>query len=148
MSDKILIIDDERDFIELIRWNLSGGDYEILTAESGMTGLHMARRHLPDVILLDLALPDIDGLSVCEILRKQPSTADIPVVMVTARCGELTRAHAADSGACHYLSKPFDRQSLVSCVERLLRERDAKLEAEALAPEGALLSPSDPRQDA
>jgi DNA-binding response OmpR family regulator len=139
MAAKILIIDDERDFIELMSYNLRQSGFEVLTAEAGMHGLNQARRHLPDVILLDMGLPDIDGLSVCEILRRQPSTASIPIVLVTAMSGDIPRANAMVSGADHFLPKPFTRETLRDCVEKALRTRDAAQDADAAAPEGAYL---------
>jgi len=138
MAPKILVVDDEQDFLDLLSYDLRNSGFDILTANTGMAGLNMARRHLPDVILLDLQLPDIDGLSVCEILRKQPSTARIPVVLVTAMSGEIVRANGVVSGADHFLPKPLDRAAVCNCVEKVLRARDAQLEAEAAAPEGAL----------
>lgn len=137
MPRKILVVDDEQDFLDLLSYNLKDSGFDILTANTGVAGLNMARRHLPDVILLDLQLPDIDGLSVCEILRKQPSTARIPVVLVTAMSGEIIRANGVVSGADHFLPKPLDRAAVCHCVEKVLRTRDAQIEAEAAAPEGA-----------
>src|SRR5688572_11771358 len=137
MSARILVIDDEPDFLDLIGQHLKGGGFEVITANDGISGLNLARRHLPDVILLDLQLPDIDGLSVCEILRKQPSTASIPVVLVTAMSGEIVRANSVGSGADHFLPKPFDREAVCDCLHKILRARHAQLEAEAAAPEGA-----------
>jgi DNA-binding response OmpR family regulator len=139
MRAKILVIDDEQDFIDLITHNLAGAGFEIIGAPAGIQGLHQARRHLPDIIVLDMGLPDIDGLSVCEILRKQPSTTRIPIVLVTAMSGEIARANALVSGADYFLTKPFNREDLLNCVEKTLRARDAALEPEAAAPEGARL---------
>jgi DNA-binding response OmpR family regulator len=137
MSATILVMDDEQDFLDLIGYQLKGGGFEVITADNGMTGLNMARRHLPDVILLDLQLPDIDGFSVCEILRKQPSTMTIPVVLVTAMAGEIIRANGVASGADHFLPKPIVCGAVCACVQRILRARQAELEAETAAPEGA-----------
>ena len=137
MPAKILVIDDEADFINLAAYYLRDTGFEIMSAQAGMPGLHQARRHLPDIILLDLGLPDIDGLSVCEILRRQPSTAHIQIVLVTAMAGEIARTNALASGANHFLTKPFSREDLANCVEKALRARDAQTDAEAAAPEGA-----------
>jgi CheY-like chemotaxis protein len=134
---RILVIDGEQDFLDLVAHQLKDSGLEIITADNGITGLNLARRYLPDVILVDLQLPDIDGLSVCEILRRQPSTMNIPVVLVTAMSGEIIRANSVASGADHFLSKPFNRQAVCDCVQRILGARQAQLEAEAAAPEGA-----------
>lgn len=136
MARKILVVDDEQDFLDLLIYNLRDSGFDLLTANTGVAGLHMARRHLPDVILLDFQLPDIDGLSVCEILRKQPSTAQIPVVLITAMSGEIIRANSVASGADHFLHKPLDRGALCNCVEKALRARDARIDSESAAPEG------------
>jgi CheY-like chemotaxis protein len=137
MAVTILVIDDEPDFITLIRCHFEARGFEVVAANTGMSGLNQARRTLPDVILLDMGLPDIDGLSVCEILRKQPSTARIPIVVVTAMNGEIARANAVVSGADHFLPKPFDRTTLCDCIERALRASSAEHDSAAAAPEGA-----------
>jgi DNA-binding response OmpR family regulator len=127
MSAKILVIDDERDFIELIQYHLQRAGFEVLAAETGKQGLDLVRRQSPDLILLDMGLPDVDGLSICEILRRNSATARIPIVLVTAMSGEIPRAHALDSGADHFLPKPFTRETLCDCVQKALRVRDAEL---------------------
>lgn len=106
----------------------------MLAADTGKQGLNLARRHIPDLVLLDMGLPDIDGLSVCEILRRQPATARIPIVLVTAMNGEIPRAHALGSGANHFLPKPFTRDTLCGCVEKALRIRDAELASQLSNP--------------
>ena len=127
MSAKILVIDDEMDFIELINYHLQQAGFQVLAADTGKHGLVLARREHPDLILLDMGLPDIDGLSICEMLRSQPATARIPIVLVTAMNGEIPRANALSSGANHFLPKPFSRETLCGCVEKALRIRDAEL---------------------
>ncbi|HMJ66556.1 MAG TPA: response regulator [Candidatus Binatia bacterium] len=137
MSAKILVIDDEEEVINFAAYYLGNTDFEIISAQTGVSGLHAARRHLPDIILLDLSLPDIDGFHVCEILRKQPSTAKIQIVLVTAMAGEIAQSNVVVSGADHFLTKPFSREDLTACVEEALRAREARLETEGAAPEYA-----------
>jgi DNA-binding response OmpR family regulator len=120
MSAKILVIDDETDFIELIHYHLQKAGFEVLAAETGTHGLALVRRFAPDLILLDMGLPDIDGLSICEIL----------IVLVTAMSGEIPRTHALESGADHFLPKPFTRETLCDCVQKALRVRDGELVSE------------------
>ena len=103
-----------------------------LAAETGTHGLALVQRQAPDLILLDLGLPDIDGLSICEIMRRDPATARIPIVLVTAMNGEIPRAHALGSGADHFLPKPFTRDTLCDCVQKALRVRDAELVSESI----------------
>jgi two-component system alkaline phosphatase synthesis response regulator PhoP len=131
MSAKILVIDDETDFIQLINYHLHKAGFAVLAAETGRHGLQLARKQAPDVVLLDMGLPDIDGLSVCEILRRDPITARIPIVLVTAMHGEIPRAHALSSGANHFLPKPFTRETLCDCIQKALRVRDAELVSQA-----------------
>src|SRR5688572_14341745 len=132
MSAKILVIDDETDFIELIQYHLQKAGFEVLAAETGAHGLALVRRHVPDLILLDMGLPDVDGLSICEILRRDAATVRIPIVLVTAMSGEIPRAHALGSGADHFLPKPFTRETLCDCVQKALRVRDAELVTESI----------------
>jgi DNA-binding response OmpR family regulator len=132
MSAKILVIDDETDFVELIQYHLRKAGFEVLAAETGARGLELIHRHAPDLILLDMGLPDVDGLSICEILRRDSATARIPIVLVTAMSGEIPRAHALGSGADHFLPKPFTRETLHDCVQKALRVRDAELVSELI----------------
>src|SRR5258706_7447752 len=93
MSAKILVVDDEQDMVDLLTYNLKERGYEVLAASNGLDALKQARLELPDLILLDLMLDGIDGYSVCEILRHQPSTAKVPVIMITAMAGPISRLH-------------------------------------------------------
>lgn len=120
MANKILIVDDEPDIVELVSYNLQIEGYEVFGAGDGMEALNKARKHLPDVILLDLMLPDMDGFSICEILRCQPSTADIPVILLTAMAGELPRLHGFEVGAADYCLKPIRPRDLKVRVKSVL----------------------------
>lgn len=123
MSEKILLVDDETDMLEMMAYNLGAQGYEILTAVTGLDALNKARRMLPDLIVLDLMLDGIDGFSVCEILRAQPSTRQVPVLVVTALGGQITRLNALAVGADDFLSKPFSPQELVRRIQEILAER-------------------------
>ena len=123
MSEKILLVDDETDMLEMMAYNLGGQGYQILTAVTGLDALNKARRFLPDLIVLDLMLDGIDGFSVCEILRSQPSTGQVPVLVVTALGGQIARLNALAVGADDFLSKPFSPQELVRRVQEILAER-------------------------
>ena len=87
---KILVVDDEPDALEVLGFNLKNAGYEVTTADDGEAALKKARQQLPDLILLDLMLPEVDGLEVCKLLRRDPATSAIPIIMVTAKIG---RAH-------------------------------------------------------
>ena len=123
MSAKILVVDDEQDIVELLTYNLQVHGFEVVSAAHGIEALNQARKHHPDLIVLDLMLPDIDGFSICEILRCQPSTADIPVLMLTAMAGEIPRLHGMEVGAVDYLTKPFRPRDLVQRVRGILEQR-------------------------
>ena len=124
MSAKILVVDDEQDMIELLAYNLEQNGYEVLTATTGLEALNKARRHLPDLILLDLMLDGIDGYTVCEILRSQPSTATVPVLIVTALGGQMARFNGLASGANDFISKPFSPADLIARTRHLLEHQE------------------------
>lgn len=125
------MVDDEPDMLELVSFNLKAEGFDVVTAANGPEALNQARALLPDLIVLDLMLPDLDGVAVCEILQRLPSTAPIPVVMLTAWSSELARSVGMEAGAKDYLTKPFSPRELVSRIRRALRavaERDARSE--------------------
>jgi DNA-binding response OmpR family regulator len=116
----ILLVDDEPDFCEMVVYNLRGEGREIITAGDGLEALRLARWRTPDLILLDLMLPELDGLSVCEILRRHPATARIPVILLTACASEPLRKSGLENGVRAYLTKPVNFPELVRCVGTLL----------------------------
>jgi len=126
MPQKILVVDDEPDIVELVAFNLRAEGYDVITAANGMEALNQARAALPDLIVLDLMMPELDGLSVCEILRRLPSTALIPVIMLTAWKSELTRIIGLDTGAEDYVTKPFSPRDLVARVNNALKTHAEK----------------------
>jgi DNA-binding response OmpR family regulator len=119
MVQRILIVDDENDFIELLRYKLAGHGYELIVAHDGVHALSQARQLRPDLILLDILLPDLDGLSVCEILRRQPSTKKIPVIFMSALTSEVTRRTVAMQ-AEDFFTKPLDLARLEKRIGQLL----------------------------
>jgi DNA-binding response OmpR family regulator len=122
MAKRILIVDDEADFSELLQFRLRNCQYEILAAASGAEALDKARFHQPDVILMDLLLPDLDGLTLCEILRRQHATRETPIIMISSLTTEVTRHSAKLAGASAFLSKPLDFAGLKAHLESLLTE--------------------------
>jgi DNA-binding response OmpR family regulator len=112
MKPRVLVVDDESDFLELLKYNLEGQGFDILTAGDGVQALNVARRELPDVVLVDLMLPDLDGFSVCEILRSQPSTARVPIIVVSALDGEYVRSRGIQTGVACCFRKPVDMKAL------------------------------------
>jgi two-component system phosphate regulon response regulator PhoB len=121
VKPKILVVDDEPDAIELIGFNLKSSGYDVITAEDGAEAIKKARVFLPSLILLDLMIPEVDGLEVCKILRRDTSTAHIPIIMVTAKAAELDRVLGLELGADDYVTKPFSPRELVLRVKNLLQ---------------------------
>ncbi len=108
MTKITLLVDDELDFADLLQFRLRDCGYPIRSATNGAEALNWTRHYLPGVILLDLLLPDGDDLTLCERLRRQPSTSATPVIMISPVATDVTRHSATLAGACAYLSKPLD----------------------------------------
>ncbi len=116
----LLVVEDDADIAELISYNLRQEGFEVLKADCAAAALTKASRHNPDLILLDLMLPDLDGISLCEILRKAPETATTPILMLTAWTTQQSRNLGLEAGANDYMGKPFSPRELVSRVKALL----------------------------
>ncbi len=130
MKPKILIVDDEPDALELIEVNLKAAGYDIITADDGKDALAKARKNMPALILLDLMLPEVDGLEVCRILRRETETAGIPIIMLTARAAEIDRVVGLEIGADDYVTKPFSPRELILRVKNLLKRGATAVESE------------------
>ena len=128
---RILVVDDEPDLVELLRHHLVREHYEVLTSGDGETALAEARRRLPDLIVLDLMLPGIDGLEVCRRLRADSRTVHIPIVMLTAKGEESDAVIGLAQGADDYVRKPFGVKELVARIATRLRASELKAPAEA-----------------
>ena len=120
MVPRILIVDDENDFIELLQYKFAGRGYDLIVANDGVQALSQARQFKPDLILLDILLPDLDGLSVCDILKRQASTKKIPIIFMSALTSEVTRRTVAMQGE-DFFTKPLDLERLVRRIADLLR---------------------------
>jgi len=121
----VLIVDDEKDLMRLLEFNLRQAGYETACAPSGTEALAQARRQVPDLVLLDLMLPDLPGTEVCRQLKGDPRTSHVPVVMLTARGEELDRVVGFELGADDYVVKPFSMRELVLRVRAVLRRAGA-----------------------
>lgn len=119
-SQKILIIDDELDLIETIRFPLELEGYQVLVAHNGEDGLNLARKENPDLILLDLMLPKLDGYKVCRFLKFDERYKHIPILMLTARSQEKDRLLGKETGADEYITKPFDLEDLIHKVQKYI----------------------------
>lgn len=138
-KEKILAVDDESDILGVIRFNLEREGYRVTTTESGETALKLIPELMPDLILLDLMLPGIDGLGVCRKIRADSKTAHIPVIMLTAKSEESDMIVGLEMGADDYISKPFSNKVLVARVRAILRRRAVAEEPESGIVRGALL---------
>lgn len=123
MNELIVVIDDEEDIRELICYNLEKEGYRVLTAHSGEEGLSVVKNAIPDLIILDLMLPGIDGLQVCRELKKDDAFKAIPIVMVTARGEEPDVVSGLELGAEDYISKPFSPKVLLARIKTVLRRK-------------------------
>jgi len=135
---KILVIDDEPDLRELVRINLDQAGYSVETASSGREALHALRRSAPDLVVLDLMLPDVSGTELCRKIRADPALAEIPVIMLTAKAAEVDRVVGFELGADDYVTKPFSPRELVLRVASVLRRRSPGSTAEEILEHGAI----------
>jgi CheY-like chemotaxis protein len=123
MRKKILVVEDDPDQLEVVRFTLKNAGFAVGTATNGIEALKKAQTVSPDLIVLDVMMPELDGFAVCETLRGNPTTASIPVLMLTGLCSHISRLVAYESGATDYVIKPFDADQLVSKVEKLLYQQ-------------------------
>ena len=119
--ERVLIVDDDPDIRRLVSYNLSQSGFEVVTADTGRQAIAAVQKHPPDLIILDLMLPDIDGMEVCRTLRQRDGSRRIPIVMLTARGEEIDRVIGFELGADDYVMKPFSPRELVLRVKSILR---------------------------
>ncbi|WP_244833242.1 response regulator transcription factor [Clostridium sp. BJN0001] len=122
-KEKILIVDDEENIVELLRFNLENSEYNVFSAGDGIEALKIANQEKPDLILLDLMLPGIDGLDVCKEIKKNPDTINTGIIMITAKSEELDKVLGLELGADDYITKPFSVRELLARVKAVLRRK-------------------------
>jgi len=122
MRKKILVVDDDAELVELISFNLKQAGHSVGTASNGVDAIKKARSLEPDLIVLDVMMPELDGFAVCEILRRDSVTATVPILMLTALSSELGRLAGLGSGASEFITKPFSPRVLVQRIEELLQK--------------------------
>lgn len=120
-KEKILVVDDEEDILELVEYNLARSGYGVLSVTTGEDALRSARAESFDLVLLDLMLPGVDGLEVCRVLKNDPQTSSIPILMLTARGEETDIVAGLEAGADDYVTKPFSPRVLLARIKALLR---------------------------
>ena len=129
-KEKILVVDDEEDILELIRFNLVREGYKVLCAPSGEEAMNIGQSEIPDLMVLDLMLPGIDGLEVTRVLKNDSRTKDIPIVMLTAKGEEADIVTGLELGADDYITKPFSPRVLVARVRAVLRRQSKEYKEE------------------
>ena len=122
--EKILVVEDEEDIQELIKYNLTKEGYQVTTCGSGELALEQARRLLPDLIILDIMLPGMDGLEVCRLLKRDPVTEKLPILMLTAKGEESDIVTGLELGADDYMPKPFSPKVVIARIRNLLRRQN------------------------
>src|SRR5678816_3632470 len=128
---RILVVEDEQDILSVLEYNLRQSGHDVTTTRSGRDGLRIGKELHPDLILLDLMLPDLSGTDVCKLLKEAPATRGVPVVMLTARGEEIDRVVGFELGADDYVVKPFSVRELLLRVQAILRRSQGEQEAGA-----------------
>ncbi len=124
MPRKILAVDDEKHIVKLVQVNLERQGYEVITANDGREALQKVEEENPDLLVLDVMMPYMDGFEVLQNLRRNPSTRDIPVIMLTAKAQDVDVYKGWQSGVDCYLTKPFNPMELISFVKRIFKSMD------------------------
>lgn len=119
---RILVVEDDLELVELLRFNLTNVGFSVMSANDGAEAIEKACSLLPDLIVLDVMLPVLDGFAVCEILRREASTAAIPIIMLTAMSTRRARLAGLESGANDYITKPFSPKNLLGRIETVLSQ--------------------------
>lgn len=122
-NEKILMVEDEESILEAVRYSLDRDGYQVVTAQDGLTGLALSRNESPDLIILDIMLPNLDGIEICKEIRKTSST---PIIMLTAKGEEIDRIIGLEIGADDYITKPFSIRELIARIKGLLRRSASK----------------------
>jgi two-component system alkaline phosphatase synthesis response regulator PhoP len=126
MREKILIVEDEKDIVKMLEYNLKKEGFRTISAQDGEDALEYAVREHPDLIILDLMLPGMDGLEVCKELKKETKTASIPIIMLTAKAQESDKVVGLELGADDYVTKPFSPRELIARIKAVLRRAKEK----------------------
>jgi DNA-binding response OmpR family regulator len=125
VKPRILVVDDEPEAVELVEFNLKQSGYAVITAADGAEALKKARGQTPDLIVLDVMLPEMDGFEICKTLRLDPATARIPILMLTAKAAEIDRVLGLELGADDYLTKPFSPRELLLRIKKIIARGQA-----------------------
>ncbi len=136
---KILLVDDEPDILEIVGYNLSSGGYEVFTASDGLKGIEIAKKEVPNLIILDVMMPNMDGIEACEKLRELPELSNTIITFLTARSEDYSQVAGFDAGADDYITKPIKPKVLLSKVKGLLRRTSVEKKEDSSLKVGHLL---------
>jgi len=137
MPHKVLVVEDEANLLVALEYNLNSAGYDVLTAEDGENGLALARSEKPDLVILDVMLPKLDGFEICRILRRE---SDVRILMLTARGEEIDRVVGLELGADDYVTKPFSNRELMARVRNMIRRSSSDGDSTALSDTETLTS--------
>ena len=142
-GERVLVVDDEEDLLELVEYNLTKEGYRVACVATGEAAINEARSTLPDLIVLDLLLPRVDGLDVCKVLKNDPKTQLIPIIMLTAKSEEADVVAGLELGADDYLTKPFSPRVLLARIKAVLRRKaqDSQEDPQTLRVHNLLIHP-------
>ena len=141
VKKKILVVDDEIDIVNLIQYNLEKEGYDTLPAYTGESAIELSERMLPSLIILDLMLPGMDGMEICRVLKRGEKTRDIPIIMLTAKGGEVDIVSGLEVGADDYITKPFKMAELIARVKTVMRRREPPRKEKVLKIEDLVIDP-------
>ncbi len=133
MQKTILVVDDEQDIVDLISYNLSKEGYEVATASNGTDAVELAQRMRPDLVILDIMMPGLDGFEVCRTLRQDPSMQSTAIVFLTAKAGEIDQILGLELGADDYIQKPISPRVLLARVKTIFRRGSDRVRTETVA---------------
>jgi two-component system alkaline phosphatase synthesis response regulator PhoP len=138
-SIKILLVDDDPDILEIVGYNLTAGGYQVFKASDGLEAIKMAEKELPDLIILDVMMPNMDGIEACEKLRELPELENTIITFLTARNEDYSQVAGFDAGADDYIAKPIKPKLLLSKVKGLLRRRSVEKKEDSALEVGHLI---------
>jgi two-component system alkaline phosphatase synthesis response regulator PhoP len=138
-TGKVLVVDDDETILDLLKYNLEKEGYEVITTADGLKGIEIARRFVPDLILLDLMMPRIDGIETCRRLREAPELRSTTIVFLTARTEEYSEVAAFEAGADDYITKPIKPRALLSRLAAWFRREPRKVSAASLVTAGDIV---------
>ena len=139
----VLAIDDEKDILKLLQYNLEREGYQVVCAKTGEEGLEAVKSKRPELVILDLMMPGVDGLEVCKILRANKDTKNIPILMLTAKSSEVDQILGLELGASDYISKPFSVKVLLARVKNIFRNQETKKDKTPVIRAGELVIDKD-----